>query len=192
MDEEEIADALRPDQAEAAATSKASKIWRALRVASRDRFHLFNKFVDTPDEDRNELEMLFEQEEIEHEAKRVKVEEVVNGTTTVSKERERLSAVPETQQNQQQQSPSPIAGAKRATSAPSAVPALNSDDVAGVRGTEASMEGSVNTHSMEKKLDIPHQQHQQQQRIENVANLNNASPNQPEMKLHRIESAVTS
>jgi len=179
MDEEEIADALRPDQAEEAATKKASKIWRALRVASRDRFHLFNKFVDTPDEDRNELEMLFEQEEIENEAKRVRVDEVINGTTG-PKEREGLSAVPEARQ---QQSPSPVTGTKLAMSA---VPALTSADTAGVRDAEASMESSV---PVEKKIDpLP----QQPQRIEKVANLSGSSPNQPEMKLHRIESAVTS
>lgn len=189
-DEGEIADALRPDQAEEAATKKASKIWRALRVASRDRFHLFNKFVDAPDEDRNELEMLFEQEEIENEAKRIKVDEVVNGTTG-SKERERSSAVPEAQQNQQQQSPSPVVGAKRAMSAPSTIPVLASTDTAGVSDAEALMEPSVNIPPVEKKFD-PLLQPQQQQRIENIANLGSSSPNQPEMKLHRIESAVTS
>lgn len=169
-DEENIADALRPDQAEEAATKKASKIWRALRVASRDRFHLFNKYVDTPDEDRNELEMLFEQEEIENDAKRVKVDEVVNGTAG-SKDRERLSAAPEARQ---QQSPSPVAGAKREM------------DV------ETSMEPSVNIPPVEKKVDPLPQQPQQQQRIENVANIRSSSPNQPEIKIHRIESAVMS
>lgn len=144
--------------------------------------------MDTPDEDRNELEMLFEQEEIESEPKRAKVDEVVNGTGG-SKERERLSAVPEVRP---QQSPSPVAGAKRAMSAPSAVPALISTDTVGVRDAEASMEPSVNILPMEKKIDPLPQQPQQQQRIENVANLSSSSPNQPEMKLHRIESAVTS
>ncbi|KAF8442570.1 THO complex subunit 1 transcription elongation factor-domain-containing protein [Kalaharituber pfeilii] len=130
-DEEEIADSLRPDQAETAATSKASKVWRALRIASRDRFHLFNKFVDTPDEDRNELEMLFEIEEI-------------------------------------------------------------SGENSGARGREASTEASVAIAPAEKKPEQPQQQQQQQQpqqRIENIANL---SHNQPEMKLRRIENAVTS
>lgn len=184
-DEDEIVDALRPDQAEASATSKASKIWRALRIASRDRFHLFNKFVDTPDEDRNELEMLFEIEEQEHEAKRVKLEENVNGV----KDRDRLSVVPETQQNQQQQSSSPSAGGQRAVSAPSTVPALISEEN---KGRETLIESPLPTASpTDKKVDP---QPQQQQRIENVANLNNPglSPNQPKMKLHRIESAVTS
>ena len=144
--------------------------------------------MDTPDENRNELEMLFEQEEIENDAKRVKVDEVVNGTAG-PKERERLSAVPEVRQ---QQSPSPVVGVKRAMSAPSAVPALASADMAGVMDAESSMEPSVNIPPVEKEIDPLPQQPQQQQGIENVANLSSSSPNQPEMKLHRIESAVTS
>lgn len=146
--------------------------------------------MDTPDEDRNELEMLFEQEEIEQEAKRVKLDEAVNGTTGL-KERERLSAVPETQQNQQQ-APSPVAGAKRAVSVPSAVSPLAFADAAGVGNMEPSIEGSVNISPVEKNIDPLSQQPHQQQKVENVANLNNPSPNQPEMRLHRIESAVTS
>ena len=169
QDEEEITDALRPDQAESAATSKASKIWRALRVASRDRFHLFNKFVDTPDEDRNELEMLFEIEETEQETKRIKLEENVN---IITKDKDRLSVVPELR--------SPGAD-RRATATP--LLALGSSGEM-VKAKETSADNSVKLPPLEKK--------NEHQRIENVATLDDSgmTPNPAVMKLHRIESAV--
>lgn len=173
LDEEEITDALRPDQAEVAATSKASKIWRALRVASRDRFHLFNKLVDTPDENRNELEMLFEIEETEQETKRIKLEENINSTP---KDKDRLSVVPETR---------PPGTDRRATATP--LLALGSSGET-IRAKESSTENPMKLPSLEKRGE-----HQQQpQRIENVTTLDDSSmaPNQATMKLHRIENFV--
>ena len=172
-DEEEISDALRPDQAEAAATAKASKVWRALRVAARDRFHLFNKFVDAPDEDRNELEMLFEIEESEHEAKRLRMEE---GAGT--RDRESQSAVPEmsfVQAAVQQRRP-------RSASAVTTLAAPPSSEI-GSHGRALSADATGTTAPIQRH----HQQPQQpQQRIENVADRSTPSPG----KLHRIESTV--
>lgn len=71
--EEDIKDALRPPDVEEAQNAKFTKIWKALRIASRDRFHLFNKFDDKFDEDRNDLEMLFDVDEKAKEEARPKV-----------------------------------------------------------------------------------------------------------------------
>lgn len=71
--EEDIKDALRPPDIEEAQNAKFTKTWKALRIASRDRFHLFNKFDDKFDEDRNDLEMLFDVDEKAKEEARPKV-----------------------------------------------------------------------------------------------------------------------
>ena len=142
-------------------------------MASRDRFHLFNKFVDTPDEDRNELEMLFDIEDNEQETKRIKLEENFN---SITKDRDRLSVIPELR--------SPGAD-KRAPTTP-LLPLGGPGET--VRAKEGSTENSVKLPSLEKKSE-----HQQQpQRIENVATLDDSgmAPSPSTMKLHRIESAV--
>lgn len=71
--EEDIKDALLPPDIEEAQNAKFTKTWKALRIASRDRFHLFNKFDDKFDEDRNDLEMLFDVDEKAKEEARPKV-----------------------------------------------------------------------------------------------------------------------
>ena len=142
-------------------------------MASRDRFHLFNKFVDTPDEDRNELEMLFDIEESEQETKRIKLEENFN---SITKDRDRLSVIPELR--------SPSAD-RRAPTTP-LLPLGGPGET--VRAKEGSTENSMKLPPLEKKGE-----HQQQpQRIENVATLDDSgmAPNPSTMKLHRIESAV--
>ncbi|RPA96480.1 hypothetical protein L873DRAFT_1811344 [Choiromyces venosus 120613-1] len=69
----ELLDAMFPDDIELAQTKKFTNTWKALRLASRDRFHIFNKFDDKFDEKRNDLEMLFEVEEKAKEEARARV-----------------------------------------------------------------------------------------------------------------------
>ena len=166
--------------------------------------------------------MLFEIEGSEQDAKRVKLEEQqqaaqlhhhqVNGVRDRGAGEKMSSAfvpggsVPETPSTQSStsassvpthlslplpQSPSALPSAEPATGAAAAV-------VAGTKGGEASIEVSMTG------MDAANQhQHQQPQRVENAANLNsststtstpnpNGANNQPEMKLHPIESAVVS
>lgn len=127
--------------------------------------------MDTPDEDRNELEMLFEIEENEQETKRIKLEETVISAT---KDRDRLSV--------ELRSP----GADRRATTTPLLALGNSGEM--VRTKESSIESPVKLPPLEKK-----NEHQQQpQRIENVATLDDSgmASNPAAMKLHRIESAV--
>ncbi|KAH0615000.1 uncharacterized protein H6S33_000636 [Morchella sextelata] len=71
--QEDIKDSFFPQDIEEAQNAKFTKTWKALRIASRDRFHLFNKFDDKFDEERNDLEMLFDVDEKTKEEAKPKV-----------------------------------------------------------------------------------------------------------------------
>lgn len=81
----ELLDAMFPDDIELAQTKKFTNTWKAFRLASRDRFHLFNKFDDKFDEKRNDLEMLFEVEEKTKEEARARVNQQAPATATPTK-----------------------------------------------------------------------------------------------------------
>ncbi|CUS10902.1 unnamed protein product [Tuber aestivum] len=85
----ELLDAMFPDDIELAQTKKFTSTWKALRLASRDRFHLFNKFDDKFDEKRNDLEMLFEVEEKAKEEARARMNQQAPATTAITKPQER-------------------------------------------------------------------------------------------------------
>ncbi|CAZ80092.1 unnamed protein product [Tuber melanosporum] len=85
----ELLDAMFPDDIELAQTKKFTNTWKALRLASRDRFHLFNKFDDKFDEKRNDLEMLFEVEEKAKEEVRARVNQQAPATATPTKPQEK-------------------------------------------------------------------------------------------------------
>lgn len=159
--EYEVSEAVRTDDAENAATVKASRIWRALRVTSKDRFHLFNKLVDTVDEDRNELEMLFEVEDSDREAKRSKLED--GGVKDK-------------------------ASMYTPTIASQSLPSFASTDTKEHKSSrEAIKEQSVEDNSSNKEHGSSSQQ------IDNPNSMDSdTSLTQSEMKLHRIESSVTS
>jgi len=81
----ELLDAMFPDDIELAQTKKFTNTWKAFRLASRDRFHLFNKFDDKFDEKRNDLEMLFGVEEKTKEEARARVNQQTPVTATPTK-----------------------------------------------------------------------------------------------------------
>ncbi|KAI5778894.1 THO complex, subunit THOC1 [Geopyxis carbonaria] len=62
-DKEDLKDAMFPADEEVIKNAMQTKTWKALRLASHHRFHLFNKFEDKPDVSRNDLQMLAELEE---------------------------------------------------------------------------------------------------------------------------------
>lgn len=52
-----------PADIEAGHTQIHTKTWKAMRLASRSKFHVFNRFDDKPEELRDELKLLKDTEE---------------------------------------------------------------------------------------------------------------------------------
>jgi THO complex subunit 1 len=61
-DLEDLKDAMFPSDIEEGQNAIQTKTWKALRLATHTKFHLFNRFDDRFDENRNDLQMLVDVE----------------------------------------------------------------------------------------------------------------------------------